>query len=100
MKEKPRLEQFVTVRAAADSLGCTDQYIYQLVSSGTLRAIKMGTRAIRISVESLNEMIQSSWIQPSDEVVQESMKADAETRQKQIRPGSRRVARSMWMTQK
>jgi len=64
MKDKKEIE-FISVKTTAELLDCTIQFIYHLISTGELKAIKLGTQAIRISMPSLTEYIESRWIDPA-----------------------------------
>lgn len=44
---------FVTVSCAADALGCKRSDIYELVTKGILEFIRMPSKEIKISTESL-----------------------------------------------
>jgi excisionase family DNA binding protein len=46
-------EWFVTVSCAADALGCKRSDIYELVKRGILEFIRMPSKEIKISIESL-----------------------------------------------
>ena len=46
-------EWFVTVSCAADALGCKRSDIYELVTEGILEFIRMPSKEIKISIESL-----------------------------------------------
>jgi excisionase family DNA binding protein len=46
-------EWFVTVSCAADALGCKRSDIYELVTKGILEFIRMPSKEIKISIESL-----------------------------------------------
>ena len=98
MNGKPALEQFVSVKAAAESLCCTEQFIYSMISSGDLRAIKMGTRAIRISATSLSEYVEARWIDPATYCCEDDQ---GEAQLKERRPTARLpVAASSFMQRK
>lgn len=98
MKEKPVLEQFVSVQNASEALSCTPAFIYHMIGTGELKAIKMGSRAIRVSVASLNDLISGSWIDPDTYkgIVPEEEEAGPRT----VRQVTKQVARSSWMSQK
>jgi len=65
-EQTKELEQFISVKTTADLLDCTIQFVYHLIGTGNLKAIKLGTQAIRISVKSLNEYIEKQWIDPTN----------------------------------
>ena len=92
MKEKTA-DKFLTVQTTAETLGCTDQYIYILIQQGSLRAIKLGERALRVSNQSLQDFIASRTVNPDDYF------APKEPPSKQIpEPKKPSIARSNWMT--
>jgi len=62
MEEK--LSRHLPVHLVARWLGCTNAYVYDLVKGGQLTAIRIGTRAIRISEKSVNEFIEENIIDP------------------------------------
>ena len=66
VKDKPDIRQFVSAKKAAEALDCTEKHIYNLISMGTLIGIKIGARAIRVSLESLNAFIDGNMINPED----------------------------------
>jgi excisionase family DNA binding protein len=59
-------DRFITVNHTAEILGCTVQYIYMLIRAGDLRGIRIGTKALRVSSFSLDEFINSRWIDPAE----------------------------------
>jgi excisionase family DNA binding protein len=98
MKSKPDIKQFVSVKTAAEALDCTEKYIYQLISLGTLIGIKIGSRAIRVSLESLNAFIEGNMINPEDYRVTAAAE-EAYPEQKPRHAGSSgKIARSNWMS--
>lgn len=99
MKDKPEIERFMSVKTAAESLDCTDQYIYQLLSTGTLTGIRIGVRAIRISASSINTFIEGNRINPEDYRINAmEEEVDPEPRLRQTGFGEKKVARSNWMS--
>ena len=101
MKDKPDIKQFVSVKTAAEALDCTEQYIYNLISTGTLIGIRIGARAIRVSLVSLNAFIEGNLINPEDyRVTPAEEEVDPELRQRQTGFREKKVARSNWMARK
>lgn len=90
LNNKVEIEQFYSVGRTADKLDCSIQFVYQLISTGELKAIKLGTQSIRISARSINDYIESRWIDP------ETYRLDME-KQADKKPISREPARSNWM---
>ncbi len=60
------IDRFITVQEAAGAVSCTPSHIYTMISSGELRAIRLGSRALRVSVQSINEYVERSWATPED----------------------------------
>ena len=85
-------DRYVTIQAVADFLSCSERYVYDLIAEGSLQAIKLGSRAVRISEQSLNAFIESRRIDPEDF---HDPEAD-----KNIPPTQPAVAKSVWMTTK
>ena len=48
----------LTVEAVADQLGVTEKTIYRYVKSGRLRAVRLGSRLLRIDPASVAELLQ------------------------------------------
>jgi len=74
MEDQKACDTFITIQVAADILSCTPQFIYTLIGSGDLKAIKLGSRALRISVESLHNFIDNNWVDPETYRVEEDEK--------------------------
>jgi excisionase family DNA binding protein len=92
-KEKIDVQQFLSVSRTAEYLDCSIQFVYQMIGTGELKAIKLGTQTIRVSVSSINEYIESRWIDP------ETYRMDMEKHSEQ--PEQKKIqkmpARSNWM---
>jgi excisionase family DNA binding protein len=56
--------EFMQVKKVAKRLDCSDRFIFKLVQDGHLEAIKVGKRAIRISIASLGKYIESRKVDP------------------------------------
>jgi excisionase family DNA binding protein len=61
-EEKP--DRYLPVRQVAETLCCMNQYVYTLIREGRLTAIRIGSRAIRISEKSLSGFINSNKVDP------------------------------------
>ncbi len=83
---KPR---YLTMERVAEILSCTERHVYNLVVEGRLEAIKIGTRAVRISERSLHEFIETARINPDDLFDPNTEKKETDLPQ---------IARSKWMT--
>lgn len=59
-------DRFITIQAVAEILSCTERHIYDLIMAGSLVAIKVGSRAVRVSERSLREFIENSRVRPDD----------------------------------
>lgn len=88
MKEKTA-DKYLTIQSVAETLGCTDKYVYILIQEGNLKAMKLGERALRISEQSLQSFISSRIVNPED------YSAPAEPEKPE--PKKPTVARSNWM---
>jgi excisionase family DNA binding protein len=88
MKEKAA-DKYIKVQSVAETLSCTDQYVYMLVQQGSLKAIKIGERALRISEQSLQEFIAAGRISPEDYF--------APKEPPEQKPEKTRIIRSNWM---
>jgi len=82
-------KKYVTMQVVAETLSCTERHVYALIVDGSLAAIKIGGRAVRISEESLNDFIESHKIKPEDLFDPDLEKKPSE----QTAP----VARSKWI---
>lgn len=49
--------RWITIRAAADYLSCTDKTIRRLISAGKLEAFRLGDRAIRLDRNQIDAML-------------------------------------------
>ena len=50
-KPEPR---WVTIRAAADYLSCDTKTVRRLVSNGSIEAVRLGSRAIRLDLNQID----------------------------------------------
>ncbi len=64
MEEKK--DRYLTIVTVAELLSCTEQHIYNLIREGSLSAIKVGSRAVRVSEWSLLEFVEMNKINPDD----------------------------------
>ena len=74
MEDQKACDTFITIQKVAVILDCTPAYIYSLIGSGALRGINLGTRAKRISIQSLHNYIDNNWIDPETYRVEEEEK--------------------------
>lgn len=65
LKEKKQ-DKYLPVNQVAKILGCTERFVYLMVKDGKLKALRLGSRAIRISECSLNEFVNSNTVDPDD----------------------------------
>jgi excisionase family DNA binding protein len=84
-------DKYLTVQSVAETLSCTTKYIYELIQAGSLKAIKIGERGLRISEKSLQEFIAVRVINPEDYFAPKELPASEPEQQKT------KVARSRWM---
>lgn len=84
-------DRYLTIEIVAGILSCTERHIRDLIMEGDLVAIKVGSRAIRISERSLNKFIENRRVNPEDLL-------DPDQDEKKSTSPQRPVARSIWMT--
>jgi excisionase family DNA binding protein len=65
-------ETYLTVREVADRLRVTRQAIYNWIAEGKLKAVKVGGKSVRITLTSVNTLIQPIAPGESIEEVDES----------------------------
>jgi excisionase family DNA binding protein len=53
---------FPTVALAADELTVTERFIRKLIADGKLRAVKVGTRVVRIHRSDLDELLRPARV--------------------------------------
>ncbi len=54
----------LTVAEAADELAVTERFIRKLISTGQLRAVKVGTRIVRIRRTDLEDLLRPARVVP------------------------------------
>jgi excisionase family DNA binding protein len=81
--------KYVTIKVVMETLSCSERHVYDLIVEGSLRAIKIGGRAVRISEESLDDFIKNHEINPED-----LFDPDLEKEQP---AQSTQIARSKWL---
>ena len=59
-------DKYLTLQVVADLLSCTVRHISDLIIEGSLVAIKVGGRAMRVSEQSLIEFIEKRKVNPED----------------------------------
>jgi excisionase family DNA binding protein len=62
MLDNHKSNRLLNVHHVARGLGCTENTIYSLIQDGSLKAIRIGKRALRITESSLNEFLESREI--------------------------------------
>jgi excisionase family DNA binding protein len=87
-------DKYLTIQVVADILSCTERHIYDLIVEGALVAIKVGSRAVRVSEQSLNDFIEKRKINPEDLFDPDK---DKEKKQASVAPAGQPVARPRWM---
>ena len=90
IKEKTA-DKYLTVQSVAETLSCTDRYVYELIQAGSLTAVKIGERALRISEQSLQTFLAARIVNP------EEYFAPKESQPTEPSPAPKKVARSSWM---
>lgn len=91
IKEKTEkiTDRYLKVQSVVEILSCTDGYVYELIQAGTLTAVKIGERAIRISQQSLQAFLATRVINPEDYLAPKEPVPE---------PGkTKKIARSNWM---
>jgi len=83
-------DRYVTMAVVAEMLSCTERHVYDLIMEGALVAIKVGSRAIRISERSLGGFIEKNKVNPEDLF-------DPDREEKKTPAPTRPAARPMWM---
>lgn len=93
MKEKTEktADKYLSVQSVAETLSCSDDYVYMLIRNGNLQAVKIGERALRISDQSLKAFISARIVNPEDYFAPKEPSAPAPESQKP------KIARSNWM---
>ena len=59
-------KEYFQVSKAAHMLDCSQDFIHSLIRAGRLEAITLGTKATRVSKQSLIKMIEEARINPED----------------------------------
>ena len=60
----PTRSQFLTVARAADELAVTERFIRKLIAEGQLRAVKVGSRLVRIRRSDLEDLLRPARVIP------------------------------------
>jgi excisionase family DNA binding protein len=89
MKDKAT-DRYVPVQTVMEVLSCKEDHVYDLIRNGSLTAIKLGKRALRVSEQSLRAFIAASRVDPAEYLAP----ADPDPEQTRMPP---KVARSNWM---
>ncbi len=82
-------DKYLKVITVMERLNIKESYVRDLICEGELKAIKVGSRAIRISEQSLDEFIERRTINPGDLF-------DPEIENQQPAP-TNQIARSKWI---
>lgn len=90
-KKEAQRDRYMTPAEVAETLSCTEQHVYNLIAQGFLLAIKIGSRALRISEQALREFIENNRFNPEDLY---DLDREEQADEKPKRP----PAKSMWMT--
>ena len=59
-------DKYLTLHVVADLPSCTERHIYDLIAEGSLTAIKVGSRSVRVSEQSLKDFIEKRKVNPED----------------------------------
>jgi len=60
----PTRSPFLTVARAADELAVTERFIRKLIAEGELRAVKVGSRVVRIRRSDLDDLLRPARVIP------------------------------------
>jgi len=60
----PTRSPFLTVARAADELAVTERFIRKLIAQGELRAVKVGSRVVRIRRSDLDDLLRPARVIP------------------------------------
>ena len=60
----PTRSPFLTVARAADELAVTERFIRRLIAEGELRAVKVGSRVVRIRRSDLDDLLRPARVIP------------------------------------
>jgi excisionase family DNA binding protein len=90
MKDKAA-DKWISIQSVAETLGCTDKYVYALIQQGDLRAMKLGERALRVSEQSLHDFVNLRIVNPEDYFAPQESKPEPSPIK------GAKVARSNWM---
>lgn len=66
MLDNQKSNRLLNVHHVARCLSCTENTIYSLIQDGSLKAIRIGKRALRITESSLIEFLESREITPEE----------------------------------
>jgi excisionase family DNA binding protein len=66
MPDNQKSNRLLSVHHVARRLSCTENTIYSLIQDGSLKAIRIGKRALRITESSLDEFLESREINPEE----------------------------------
>ena len=58
--------RMLTIATVARRLNCHISHVYRLIQEGRVEAFKIGTRALRVSEESLDRFIEAGRVDPDD----------------------------------
>jgi excisionase family DNA binding protein len=59
-------EKYLYVNSVAKRFNCSKKHIYKLIQDGEIKAIRLGTRALRITESSLKQFLEESEVNPQD----------------------------------
>ena len=60
------VEKFLYVHKVAKRLSCSNRHVYKLIRDGELKAIRLGTRALRITESSLESFVKKNRVDPEE----------------------------------
>lgn len=59
------MARFVQIRNVAAELACSKRHVYHMIREGQLEAIRLGSRALRITRESLDRFLLDHRVRPN-----------------------------------
>lgn len=94
MKEKNVADKYLTIQSVAETLSCTDNYVYELIRVGSLTAVKIGERALRVSERSLQNFLAARVVNPDNYFAPKETPSSSTPEPAPEKP---KVAKSNWM---
>jgi excisionase family DNA binding protein len=81
-------DKYLTMQTVAEILSCTERHVYDLIVEESLVAIKVGSRAVRVSEQSLIDFIEKRKVNSADLFDPDNETVNSERNTKANYPGS------------